>query len=207
MNVGDICELTVPSRDSSGYSKQNTGHFTIPVKVLSLDTHGALTVATVEPVLGTGQARVSVERLKRLDLDDPMPQLPPEEPIEVTLTRALLVLNDSGPVSEPHWEEVSLDIQVRRHLHQALGYELCTGRCRCDSLSECHYDLPDGIPCTGSWTGCDTCNENAITYCEGVGEYDICRRCHWEGLCLTPSACGDECEVYPDSPRHPGNQP
>lgn len=134
-----------------------------------------------------------------------------EEPLEVTLTRALLVIQDTGPVGGLDEEALVLDVQARRHLHQALGYALCTGRCVCDTLTECHHDLPDGVPCTGSWSGCETCDENAISYCDGIGEGNICRRCHWEGLCLLDgdSFCAEEgkCEVYPDSPRHLRNQP
>lgn len=120
--------------------------------------------------------------------------LPKAEPLEVTLTRTLLFVEEARRVAGG----ALVDIQTRRHLHQALGFGLCEGRCTCDSLSEEHHDLPDTILCTGTWTGCEGCNEEAITYCEGIGEYNVCRLCHWEGRCLDDGidACEDTCEVY-----------
>ena len=137
-----------------------------------------------------------------------MRTLPELEPLEVTLTRTLLFLEEVNPTwagpGPGEAEAILLDVQTRRHLQQVLGFGLCKDRCTCDSLTEEHHDLPADTPCTGSWTGCEGCNENAITYCEGMMEYNICRLCHWEGRCLddTIDACEYPCEVYPHSPHH-----
>lgn len=150
-----------------------------------------------------------------------------EEPIEVILTRQLQAL---GPIfDEFHHQHMNapghidgwgkqiiavsrLDRQTRRYLWRAVGWAPC------DELGETHCNCEEGepprpitdwAPCTGNWRGCDTCNQEYITYADGVGEYDICKACHWDGKCLNPKlhACGGPrsrgggCEVYPD--RHP----
>lgn len=65
---GDHAWLTVPSRDSHGYSKRNIGQLTIPVLVLDVDENGRR--ATIAPTGGEGRARVDTSRLQVLLRDD-----------------------------------------------------------------------------------------------------------------------------------------
>lgn len=66
--VGDVAWLTVPSRDSAGYSKRNIGSLTIPVKVTAVTNKS---VVEIQPVGGSGRAGVKTERLKPRKGPDP----------------------------------------------------------------------------------------------------------------------------------------
>lgn len=63
---GDEAWLTVPSRDSGGYSKRDIGQLTIRVRVVAVARGGRS--AEVVPVGGSGSARVAVDRLARVDV-------------------------------------------------------------------------------------------------------------------------------------------
>lgn len=141
-----------------------------------------------------------------------------EEPIEVILTRQVRLIAAAidcvDYVDEVSGPLVELDMETRRALWRALGWKPCdelgvsspTGltECSCNEV-EPPRPLTKDEPCTGDWRGCLTCNQNFLSYADGIGEYDVCRACHWDGKCLDPEAKAcfeDGCEVYPD--RHPG---
>lgn len=112
------------------------------------------------------------------------------EDITVNLTRALQ--HDDLPIE--------VEVQIRRALNRALGWTPCDedpsiakGICECDSLGPIEADY-----CTAMWSGCETCNQNHLTYLEGQEEYNVCRACHAERRCTGEFACGpDDCEVFP----------
>lgn len=89
------------------------------------------------------------------------------------------------------------DVQFRRALWRAVGWTPCDelGKTECD----CDEDEPRPMtdqPCTGMWRGCSACQH--LCYAEGVGDYDVCKACHWDRRCLAPelNACSGTCEVY-----------
>lgn len=65
VQVGDDAWLTVPSRDSSGYSKQGIGYLTVRVRVVAFGP--GRRSATVVPVDGSGEAKVATDRLVAVD--------------------------------------------------------------------------------------------------------------------------------------------
>jgi len=137
------------------------------------------------------------------------------EPTEVTLTRLVQGIEHLidglagglvGPNADPNMgltldEATHYDVRLRRSLWRAVGFAPC------DELGEtecgCDEDEPRPMtserPCTGMWRGCSACGH--LCYAEGVGEYDVCKVCHWERRCLAPelNACSGTCEVYGDA--------
>lgn len=139
------------------------------------------------------------------------------EPVEVILTRQLQLVGGAfthfhtvGSNSMPR-AFIEMDRELRRYLWRAIGFspcdELSLTECTCSELEPPRPITPDH-PCTGDWRGCQACNEGHLTYADGIGEYDICKACHWDGKCLDEEmgmgACNDDgyCVVYPE--RHAG---
>lgn len=65
--IGDLAYLTVPSRDSAGFSKRDIGQLTIPVTVTDVHANSV----EVKPVGGSNTARVKADRLKLRQGPDP----------------------------------------------------------------------------------------------------------------------------------------
>jgi hypothetical protein len=136
-----------------------------------------------------------------------------DDPPEVVLTRLVqlssIVIDATFKANGEVPDEImALEHELRRALWRAVGWlpcdELGEDVCSCDEL-EPPRPITDDEPCTGMWRGCIGCNENFLSYAEGVGEYDLCKACHWDRVCLDPEAesCGahghgEGCMAYPD---------
>lgn len=85
--AGDLAYLTVPSRDSSGFSKRDIGRLTIPVVVVDVHPNSV----EIRPQAGAGTARVKADRLKPREGPEPASVFDVISDIMHSFTLAMLV--------------------------------------------------------------------------------------------------------------------